>query len=329
METICAELGITEREIAGIYPCTSAQEGMLSQFLRSDGELYFNHTVFKLPEDVDLTRLWGSWNTVFKSHDMLRAGFVGIDDTQHSFALVVHQQNTVSLPWSSVDSEGDMHKLISIQKEVHASRALQNLRVLPWSVSVLKRRSGDHMLIFSAHHALYDAQSLRFVLDDVFHEYSGKYISPRPSFSGALSSIMKHAVDPKIFEDDKLFWINQLKGSSISRFPNMCPVRRVKSTASHICSIKTSWSLPRIETGCRQLGISVHAAGQAAWARVLSAYMGDAAVTMGIGIKLFHLADNEITSDTDSNSTFREGRNRKRRERGISMHHHAAIFMSA
>lgn len=292
MGVICTEMGITEKKIAGIYPCTSAQEGMLSQFLRSKGGLYFNHTVFKLPKDVDLRRLWRSWNTIFKSHDMLRAGFVGIDDSRHSFALVVHQQGTVSLPWSFVDSEDDLDRLVSAQKKAHASHALQNLRVPPWSISVIKGRSGDHMLIFSAHHALYDAQSLRFVLDDVLHEYSGRKISPRPKFSGALSSIMKHMVDSKIFEDDKSFWINQLQGSSISRFPNMCPVR-VKSTASHVCSIRINWSLSRIETACRQLGISVHSAGQAAWARILSTYMGDTAVTMGIGMKSFHITKDE------------------------------------
>lgn len=285
-------MGTTKEEIVGIYPCTPAQEGMLSQFLRSKGGLYFNHTVFKLPSNVDLERLQRSWNAIFKSHDMLRAGFVGVDDSRHSFALVVHQHDAVSLPWTSVDSEDDLDRLVSAQKEAHASHALQNLRVPPWSISVIKRRSGDHMLIFSALHALYDAQSLRFVLDDVLHEYSGKNIMPRPKFSRTLSSIMKHMVDPKIFEDDKSFWIKQLQGSSISRFPNMCPVR-IKSTASHVCSIKTSWSLPRIEMGCRQLGISVHAAGQAAWAKVLSAYMGDVAVTMGIGMKHFHFAKDE------------------------------------
>lgn len=292
MGAILTEMGITEKEITGIYPCTSAQEGMLSQFLRSKGELYFNHTVFRLPEGVDLSRLRGSWDAVFESHDMLRAGFAGIDDARHSFALVVHQKGAVSLPWSSVASEGDMDKAISARKEAHASLALQNLCVPPWSISVVKGPLGDYMLIFSAHHALYDAQSLGFVLDDVLDEYSGKGILPRPGFSAALSSIMKHTVEPKLSEDNRTFWINQLQGSSISRFPNMCPVR-VGSTASHVCSIKTGWSLSRIDTRCRQLGVSIHAAGQAAWARVLSAYMGDVAVTMGIGMGSLHLVKHE------------------------------------
>lgn len=288
MGAICTDMGITEKEITGIYPCTSAQEGMLSQFLRSKGELYFNHTVFRLPEGVDLGRLQGSWDAVFKSHDMLRAGFAGVDDARHSFALVVHEKEAVSLPWSSITSKGDMDKVISARKKAHASRALQNLCIPPWSISVIKGPLRDHMLIFSAHHALYDAQSLGFVLDDVLDEYSGKGSLPRPKFSAALSSIIKHTVEPKILEDNKAFWINQLQGSSISRFPNMCPVR-VKSTASHVCSIKTGWSLSKIDTRCRQLGFSIHAAGQAAWARVLSAYMGDFAVTMGIGMKSLYL----------------------------------------
>lgn len=288
MKTILVETGISKHQIAGIYPCTPAQEGMLSQFLRSKGELYFNHTVFKLSGDIDLTRLQRSWTSVFRSHDMLRAGFFGVDDARHSFAIVIHRPGSISLPWSVVDRRGDTEELISVQKGVHSLRAFENLHLPPWSITVLRGDSGDHSLIFSAHHALYDAQSLRLILDDVLSGYSGKNITQRPKFSGVLSSIMKHTVEPTVLEEDKKFWINKLQGSSISRFPNVCPVR-VKSTASNVCSTKAKLSLSKIEIACRQLGISLNAAGQAAWARVLSAYMGDVAVTMGIGIRIFHL----------------------------------------
>lgn len=283
--SILKETGIHEKKIAGIYPCTPAQEGMLSQFLRSKGELYFNHIVFKLSENVDLMRLRGSWNNVFKSHEMLRAGFMGVDDAKHSFAIVIHQQSSVSLPWSVVSSGGDTEKLILARKETHTQRALESLHLPPWSITVLKKDPGNRVLIFSAHHALYDAQSLQLILDDVLCEYSGRHTSRRPKFSRVLANIVKHTVEPKLLEEDKRFWINQLQGSSISRFPNMCPLR-VKSTASHICSIEMKWSLSKVETACRRLGISMNAAGQAAWAKVLSAYMGDTAVTMGIGTSI-------------------------------------------
>lgn len=282
---ICTETRLTRSQISGIFPCTPAQEGMLSQFLRSKGRLYFNHIVFKLPRGVDLTRLRESWNVVTGFHDMLRAGFVEVDDARHSFATIIHRQDAVNLPWSTVNSMGDIATLISGQKELNTSRVFEKLHLPPWGVTVFKNGSEDHLL-FSAHHALYDAKSLSLVLNDVFCEYSGGDISPRPHFSEVLDRIMKHTLNPEVSEGDKSFWMKQLQGSSISRFPNLCPLR-VKSTSSHICSIETSWSLSKIEKACRKLGMSVNSVGQAAWARVLSAYMGDNAVTIGIGKRIF------------------------------------------
>ncbi|KAG0133500.1 hypothetical protein HOY82DRAFT_640839 [Tuber indicum] len=212
------------------------REGMLSQFLRSKGKLYFNHIVFELPEDIDLLRLRDSWDV-----------------------------------------------LITDQKGEKTSIALKDLYLPSWNLTLLQRSSGNHLLMLSAHHALYDAHSLAVILHGVARQYARRDYSLSHTFSRALSEIVKHTTDSKIISDDQEFWKKHLDGCTISRFPNLSPIR-VKSTASHVSSIDTNWSLSNIQKACRQLGISVHAAGQAAWARILSAYSGETSVVMGVVI---------------------------------------------
>jgi ferricrocin synthase len=282
-EPICVETGISAGGIVGVYPCTPVQEGMLSQFIRSKGNLYFNHVIFKLPAITDSQHLRSSWEAVFESLDILRTGFASIDDPQHQFAMVVHKKGSINLPWSVVEAIDERDEVIAKRKRETASLALERLHLPPWNVTLFQLPSEQNLLMFSSHHALYDAQSFRLILNDVVLNYSGENTILESQFAGILGMMLRHTMDTKTVEEDRAFWKKQLEGSTISRFPNLCPLR-VRSTASHVSSIKASWSLSNIEKACRQLGVSVHAVGQAAWARVLSAYMGEKAVTMGVGM---------------------------------------------
>jgi len=281
-DQVCAETGLPKEKIVGVYPCTPVQEGMLSQFLRSKGGLYFNHTVFELPENIDLLRLRDSWDVISKSLDILRTGFAGVDDAQHSFSMIVHNPNAIELPWSVVPIGENSGELITSQKGEKASIALKDLHLPLWSLTLLQKSSGNHLLMFSAHHALYDAHSLAVILHSVALQYSRKNHSLSHTFSRALNEIVRHTTDSEIVSDNQEFWKKHLDGCAVSRFPNLSPLR-VKSATSHVSSVNANWSLSNIEKACRQLGISVHAAGQAAWARILSAYSGETAVTMGVG----------------------------------------------
>ncbi|KAI5788368.1 hypothetical protein EDC01DRAFT_617399 [Geopyxis carbonaria] len=212
-----------------VYPCTGAQEGMISQFLRSQGELYFNHIIFKLPADLNTDKLHNAW-----------------------------QQ----------------------QKKIGATEALKNLHLPPWRLTLIQSESQNYLL-FSGLHALYDATTLQIFYQDVAKFYHCRSIPERPQFGNILEEILRHRLDSNTVEEDKRFWLNQLEGSSICRMPNLCP-QRTASKEYHVRSIEASWGLSEIEATCQKLGVSVHAAAQAAWARILSAYTGETALTMGV-----------------------------------------------
>ncbi|KAF8539319.1 hypothetical protein BDD12DRAFT_882702 [Trichophaea hybrida] len=278
---IKAEHNIDVESISGVFPCTAVQEGMLSQFLRSNGKLYFNHTLFKLPSNVNEQKLKAAWNSVFMVLDILRSGFVEVDDNVHSFAAVTYRRDHIQLPWLAVHDVSDLRNFVDKQKLHASSSTLEKLYLPPWQIVFFKTASKGSYLLFSGHHALYDATSLQIIFQDTVTHYLGSQTPKRPQFGAVLEDIVKHTLDQPTTVNDRDFWLKQLEGSSICRIPNLCPVR-ITSTTHHVKELYSSWNLSDIESACQRRGVSLHAVGQAAWARVLSAYTGETAVTLGV-----------------------------------------------
>lgn len=280
---IAAEGNLELDSIAGVFPCTAVQEGMLSQFVRSQGKLYFNHTLLKLSSDIDQAKLEVAWRSVFADLDILRSGFVEVEDGVHSFATVTYQKGSVEMPWVSAIDEAvdDVEGFVEKLKAETSSLVLEKLDLPPWQLFFFRSASGDCYLLFSGHHALYDATSLQIIFQEVAAHYSRSESIERPQFGAVLESIIEHTVNPAAVESDQKFWLEQLEGSGVCRIPNLCPVR-IDSTGYHVKELESAWKLSRIESACKERGVSLHAAGQAAWARVLSVYTGETALAMGV-----------------------------------------------
>jgi amino acid adenylation domain-containing protein len=278
---ITAELGIDDSAITGVFPCTAVQEGMLSQFLQSHGKLYFNHILFKLQPDVDEEKLKSAWNSVFEATEILRSGFVEIDDDLHSFATVTYTSKHIGLPWQNFVGVEDVPSFVEAQKAEAAATALKGLHRPPWQLVFFRTVTRECYILFSGHHALYDANCLSIIFQDVADNYHGAAVPQRPQFAAVLEDIVAHTVDASVVDADREFWSRQLEGSSICRMPNLTPVR-ITAQTSHVKELRSAWNLSAIEAACKAQGVSLHAAGQAAWVRVLSAYTGEPGLTVGV-----------------------------------------------
>lgn len=281
LQIVCDEHGLKRENLDAVYPCTAVQAGMLSQSIRYQGKLYYNHVVFKLSSSTNLSKLRKAWEYVFRAHEILRAGFFEVDDGQHTFAMAIHKPQAVTLPWSLVDAIGDdLEELLTEHKSLHASEAVRDLGVPPWQLTVFK--SSDAHVLLSAHHAIYDAQSLQSILDDVILHYISGAERQRPHFGSVLKAILKSTSEPSLLEAERTFWSRQLEGASITKFPSLT-VTRVASIASHITTLASSWKLSEIERYSKKHGFSVNGLAQAAWAKLLSAYTGEIQVMFGMG----------------------------------------------
>ena len=280
--SLVAEYGLSPDQIVTVYPCTAVQTGMLSQFMRSDGGLYFNHYLYKLSPTTDVQSLRQAWAEVMEENEILRAGFFVIDDDEHSFATAIYSEKSVGLPWSLMRADDSQCQfIIEQQKSSLATQSVHHLGLPPWHLTLVMAETSTQLLL-SAHHALYDAQSLQMILDAVKSKYLRKAPCIRSHFSSPLEKIMEGALDACKLDESRSFWLKQLEGSTISRFPNLT-VTRGRSRSSHVIAHISAWKLSKIKATSQKLGYSIHAVAQAAWARILSAYLGESQVVFGVG----------------------------------------------
>ncbi|CAG7931892.1 unnamed protein product [Penicillium olsonii] len=251
-------------EVQSLSPCTPVQNGMLAAFTHSNGDVYFNRMALNLSAPLNSTRLKEAWSEVVAQHEMLRTGFVQLRDQQHPFAMLTY--STIELPWYE----------IPVGSPIQERTILENLHRPPWSIEVEAGESVN-VLYFSALHAIYDAQSLSAIFADVKTRYEGNLLSPRPPISETLGPIL---IESKNQSESATFWKDLAPEVHPSKFPDLHPTRtddRILLTHSIRCS------QPRktLEDACRNLGVTLQAAAQTAWARLLSAYTGESNVTFG------------------------------------------------
>ncbi|KAI0602060.1 amino acid adenylation domain-containing protein [Biscogniauxia sp. FL1348] len=263
-----------------VLPCTPTQQGMISQFLVSEGNFYFNYASWALDPELDLQHCADSWTLLAARHQILRTGFIPVSHPDSSFAMVVYPEAgfraPVTFPQSSTFDS----------KKWHASCSLNALRMLsrpPWQVAITtdesevsteRRRATMHL---SIHHALYDAFSLHSLLNDLanivlYTDHEDKsYIRP------ALAHFFTPEHSPQLSED---FWTSKADELVINKFPIMTPVQvcdHVFSTTSKSCSISSE----TLRQGAARAGTTPQAVFQTAWTRILSAYLGESSVTFG------------------------------------------------
>lgn len=273
-----SEIGLQADRIEAIRPCTPLQSGMIAQFLHTEGEAYLNHVQLQLDPDVNLARLRTAWQAVHDSHQILRIGFVPLEG-EFPFAMVSYKLNAVELPWHELEPSADPRGQLRAVRTALSKELRKSFTQPPWRLTLAKGND-ECVLQFSAHHALYDAESLQMTFNDVRSTYSnGKSVQGRDSFDLILQTILQSSKDQS--GEHKDYWTSKLRGTCLNKFPNLTPLRvteRVVRTASRPCSIQRS----DLDAACREAGVTLQAALQAVWARMLAAYTGESEVSFGI-----------------------------------------------
>ncbi|KAI9815347.1 MAG: NRPS [Pycnora praestabilis] len=274
---VCNQVDISSKSLESLRPCTPIQSGMIAQFLHSQGSKYFNHILMKLEPGAKCSNIRDAWTAVFDKHQMLRTGFSHVEDRQHSFCMITYRKGQVLLPWKEVVDSTDVSNTIRKLRQQAAADVHKSIHLPAWRITIIKSEM-DHFLHFSAHHSLYDAQSLQLILDDVLESYRGQTLSQEASLDSIIGAILTASeVETK---DAQAFWLKTGRDAFPNKFPNMSPLQ-LKENTTRLMSKMCSKSQSQLEEGCRTSGITIQAAGQCAWARILSAYIGETSVTFG------------------------------------------------
>ncbi|KAF7947441.1 hypothetical protein EAE96_008529 [Botrytis aclada] len=263
-EPICSKIGVLSDNVEAVRPCTVVQQGMLAQSLHSGGHEYVNSVSLEILPNHSLEEIKDSWTKVCKAHEMLRTAFAQTEDPSHPFAMVTFKENSFVLPWFESRTQAP---------------SKDNDRLLnPWDMTVNEK--GDKtLLVFTAHHALYDAQSMQMIFSDFTKLYNRQDVVSRPSINTLLGSVLQASEGAQ--DEKKTFWQLPENQIVVNKFPDLTPLR-VTTPSNAVREMKSSASLKELENRCRELGVTMQAAGQATWARLLMAYTGENATTFGM-----------------------------------------------
>ncbi|KAJ8057976.1 hypothetical protein OCU04_013149 [Sclerotinia nivalis] len=263
-DTICSKIAIFQNNVEAIRPCTAVQQGMLAQSLHSEGHEYINSVSLELLPGHSMTRVKDAWTAVCKAHEMLRTAFAHTEDPDSPFAMVTLTNESFVLPWFESREHAHSEKIDRLEN--------------PWHISI-ERKGDKTLLILTAHHALYDAQSMQMIFSDFTKLYHNQAVISRPGINTLLSSVLQASQADQ--DEKKAFWQQPENRIVVNKFPDLTPLR-VTRPSNAVCEVKSLASLKELEEKCRNLGVTMQAAGQATWARLLMAYTGENVTTFGM-----------------------------------------------
>ncbi|KAK5989523.1 Apicidin F synthase [Cladobotryum mycophilum] len=253
--------GINKESVEDMYPCTPLQEALMAATSKHKRAYVMTET-FDLPVS-QLDQFKAAWASVFETFEILRTRIV-LTHTQDALQVVL--KNT-ALQWSEVADVDDFVKLVDAA--FGYGNALAHLAVA--------KQSGDiTRVFFSAHHALYDGNSIALVFDRLYKKMGGDsstlQITPFKSF-------VKHLVGQNL-EEAKTFWSEKLSGLESAQFPPR--PRNLPASHQPLATecVQHTISLPSIDVQ-RKLGVTSATVCQAAWALTISHYTANTDTLFG------------------------------------------------
>ncbi|PHH75811.1 hypothetical protein CDD82_4277 [Ophiocordyceps australis] len=260
-----------------VLPCTPVQSAMLASFLQSQGQNYLNMATYEIQDGYTLHDVCRAWKEMVCQHPMLRTGFVAVHHRYSAFAMVRNPTGPVADAIHIFPQKTSRVLDLTPWKESCRISFVQDLSQPPWKVALSD--AGDRVsMSLLCHHALYDARSLQGILHGVHDLLHGKRPS-YPAIEPALAEILHQSLAN---QDAAEAWWKQMSGNAVvNKFPQMTPLRESQNTLQQHHSV-SDMTLRSLTAALQGIDVSVQAAAQAAWARVLASYVGESSVVFGV-----------------------------------------------
>lgn len=270
--------GIAMHCVEAVLPCTPLQCAMMAQFLGSSRRDYFNYVNFELEHHLDAATMADAWRAVARAHPMLRTLLLPVEHSDWPFVMVQYLPHAFA-PALSVFTDPEAFELGEWQLEAARAASGMGPEQKIWSVGLVQGVDGRMTMHLAIHHALYDAHSFQLILDDLSRAASGRQISPVARTSDAVSDILSQIYSTA--ETSAKFWEDQADKAVINGFPVMTPLRQsFRELAVELSTSSVHTTV--LEDAAAKSGHTLQVILQAAWTRVLSAYLGEDSVTFGV-----------------------------------------------
>lgn len=255
-----------------VVPCTALQEAMLSRTVSHGKNAYWNHILLDFYGEVE--RLREVWQQMVARHDILRTCFIATKDARFSFAQVIIED--IPLPFSEV-------KTTSVDLEIRKQKsdlAQQNeeKHKVPYALTLISDvETGQKLLLFSLHHAIYDGEAISLLFKEMENAYERKVLSSTTQFHEFVDYITAYRG-----LDDEPFWSSYLGGMASSHLCGQEAISR-SDEASQIWTTRQELgiSCTDFETNCNNLSATPLSLFQASWAQLLSTYLQSPDICFG------------------------------------------------
>ncbi|KAJ4405551.1 hypothetical protein N0V85_004655 [Neurospora sp. IMI 360204] len=270
------------KNVEKVLPCTPLQSGMWMQFVRSaqsGGRDYLNFLEYRVDKSagIKLQDLEKAWEMLFQGQPILHTGVMAVEHDDCAFAMVQYQPDTVSKP--VIEIKGQPFDVEKWRGDL-AGGILSGHQPVPWGVALIEYDDGLTMHV-GMHHVLYDAHSLQVLMEELTKAVAGEaLIALTPNGTEtAVADILTQIETSR--ETAEKFWKGQAEKTVINSFPVMTPLKE-SVRKIQIEALQGGLSLSELEKAAAESGYSMQVLIQASWARVLSAYLGEASVTFGV-----------------------------------------------
>ncbi|KAA5835174.1 amino acid adenylation domain-containing protein [Saccharopolyspora hirsuta] len=157
--------------VRDVLPLAPLQEGLLFHALYDDQapDVYAVQEVFRVDGPLDAAALREAVAGLLRRHDNLRAGF-RYEGLPRAVQVVPDE---VELPWQEIDLSGADDQLAEVDRLTAADRARRFDLTRPplLRFTLLRLNPGEHRLVVTNHHILFDGWSMQSLLDELFAIY--------------------------------------------------------------------------------------------------------------------------------------------------------------
>ncbi|KAJ8067444.1 hypothetical protein OCU04_004790 [Sclerotinia nivalis] len=131
-----------------------------------------------------MSKVFHAWKSCATVNEILRTCFCQIND---DILQVVLNNDSFDIPWAEhVFTKSSRHFTPAKMQEAIYLDIMQNIEnTPPIRLNVFTEGASKSILLISMHHALYDAESLTVLMQDILMRYQGIPTPERPS-AGAL-----------------------------------------------------------------------------------------------------------------------------------------------
>jgi amino acid adenylation domain-containing protein len=245
--------------IEDVYPCTPLQEGLMAISTRQHSA-YVLRMVFRLPKNMDLTRLQDAWQRTVDSNAVLRTRV--IHSAEFGSLQVVLRNDKIN--WQRMS--GALSTYIEADKQIAVQQGGQLTRY-----GIVEEESIDRRyFVWTAHHAVYDGWSIGILFNQVKQLLELDYAPSLPPFKNFLAHMSQ--IDSQSIA---VYWRAQMSGARPGNFPQLPSASYDVRTNE-----KVTYSIPMT----RRAGSSVLTSTilRAAWALVLARYSETEDVIFGV-----------------------------------------------